>query len=399
MILTLWYKFIITKECKGDNFLIVYADDFVAGFQYKWEAENYYKLLKERMEKFGLQLEESKSRLLQSGAYIARAKQKSGESTRLETFDFLGFTFYCGRSRKGMPYIMPKTSSKKFRQKIRDIKVWLYANRDQPLKKLMGMLNLKLVGHYRYYGISFNGRMISNYKQQVRELLFKVLNRRSDRKSYTREGFIEMLKYYPLAMPKIYVIEDSAPNAFATGRDKNHAVVAATTGLLAMMDKTELEGVIAHELSHIGNRDMLVSTVAVVLVGFIAIVSDMMLRMSFWGSHNDDDNRGNGIFVVISIILAILAPIAATLIQLSISRKREYLADASGALLTRYPEGLASALEKIGRYSRPMQRQSTAIAHLYIANPFGSGNVAKKLGNLFSTHPPVAERVKILRGM
>ena len=204
-VLTLWYKFIITKECKGDNFLIVYADDFVAGFQYKWEAENYYKLLNERMEKFGLQLEESKSRLLQSGAYIARAKQKSGESTRLETFDYLGFTFYCGRSRKGMPYIMPKTSSKKFRQKIRDIKVWLYANRDQSLKKLMGMLNLKLVGHYRYYGISFNGRMISNYKQQVRELLFKVLNRRSDRKSYTREGFIEMLKYYPLALPKIYV--------------------------------------------------------------------------------------------------------------------------------------------------------------------------------------------------
>ena len=154
-----------------------------------------------------MQLEDSKSRLLQSGAYIARAKQKSGECIRLQTFDFLGFTFYCGRSRKGMPYIMPKTSSKKFRQKIRDIKVWLYANRDQPLKKLMGMLNLKLIGHYRYYGISFNGRMISNYKQQVRELLFKVLNRRSDsdRRSYTREGFIEMLKYYPLAMPKIYV--------------------------------------------------------------------------------------------------------------------------------------------------------------------------------------------------
>jgi heat shock protein HtpX len=202
-----------------------------------------------------------------------------------------------------------------------------------------------------------------------------------------------------LPMPKIYVIDDPAPNAFATGRDKNHAVVAATTGLLAMMDKTELEGVIAHELSHIGNRDMLVSTVAVVLVGFIAIVSDMMLRMSFWGSRSDDDNRGNGIFIVISIILAILAPIAATLIQLSISRKREYLADASGALLTRYPEGLASALEKIGKYSRPMQRQSTAIAHLYIANPFGTGNVAKKLGNLFSTHPPVEERIKILREM
>ena len=204
-VLTLWFKLVVQREMQGECFLVNFADDFVAGFQYKWEAENYYKLLKERMEKFGLQLEDSKSRLLQSGAYIARAKQKSGECIRLQTFDFLGFTFYCGRSRKGMPYIMPKTSSKKFRQKIRDIKVWLYANRDQPLKKLMGMLNLKLIGHYRYYGISFNGRMISNYKQQVRELLFKVLNRRSDRKSYTREGFIEVLKYYPLAMPKIYV--------------------------------------------------------------------------------------------------------------------------------------------------------------------------------------------------
>ena len=203
-VLTLWFKLVVKKEMQGECFLVNFADDFVAGFQYKWEAENYYKLLKERMEKFGLQLEDSKSRLLQSGAYIARAKQKSGECIRLQTFDFLGFTFYCGRSRKGMPYIMPKTSSKKFRQKIRDIKVWLYVNRDQPLKKLMDMLNLKLIGHYRYYGISFNGRMISNYKQQVRELLFKVLNRRSDRKSYTREGFIEMLKYYPLAMPKIY---------------------------------------------------------------------------------------------------------------------------------------------------------------------------------------------------
>ena len=204
-VLTLWFKLVVQREMQGECFLVNFADDFVAGFQYKWEAENYYKLLKERMEKFGLQLEDSKSRLLQSGAYIARAKQKSGECIRLQTFDFLGFTFNCWRSRKGMPYIMPKTSSKKFRQKIRDIKVWLYANRDQPLKKLMGMLNLKLIGHYRYYGISFNGRMISNYKQQVRELLFKVLNRRSDRKSYTREGFIEMLKYYPLAMPKIYV--------------------------------------------------------------------------------------------------------------------------------------------------------------------------------------------------
>lgn len=199
-----------------------------------------------------------------------------------------------------------------------------------------------------------------------------------------------------LPMPKIYVITDPAPNAFATGRDKNHAVVAVTTGLLSVMTKAELEGVVAHELSHIGNRDMLISTVAVVLVGFIAIVSDMMMRTAFFGGR-DNDNRGGGI-VIIGIVLSILAPILATLIQLAISRKREFLADASGALLTRYPEGLASALIKIGGYQKPMMRQSTAIAHLYIANPFGSGSFGKKIGGLFSTHPPVADRVKALRG-
>lgn len=202
-----------------------------------------------------------------------------------------------------------------------------------------------------------------------------------------------------LPMPKIYVINDPAPNAFATGRNKDHAVVAATTGLLAIMNKTELEGVMAHELSHIGNRDMLVSTVAVVLVGFVAIVSDMMMRMAFFVGSRDDDNKGGGVMIIVGIVLSILAPILATLIQLAISRKREFLADASGALITRYPEGLASALEKIGAYNRPMIRQSTAIAHLYIANPFGSGAFGKKVGNLFSSHPPVEERVKILRGM
>lgn len=203
-----------------------------------------------------------------------------------------------------------------------------------------------------------------------------------------------------LPMPKLYVIADDAPNAFATGRDKNHAVVACTTGLLAIMNKTELEGVIAHELSHIGNRDMLVSTVAVVLVGFIAIISDMFLRMSFFGGGRRDDREGSAFVMIIGIVLAILAPIMATLIQLAISRKREYLADASGALLTRYPEGLASALEKLRDYSQPIEHQSTAIAHLYIANPFGDGNgFGKKVGTLFSTHPPIDERIKVLRGM
>jgi len=201
-----------------------------------------------------------------------------------------------------------------------------------------------------------------------------------------------------LPMPKIYVIEDPSPNAFATGRNKEHAVVAVTTGLLSIMNKTELEGVVAHEMSHIGNRDMLVSTVAVVLVGFVVIVSDMMIRMTMFGGSRDSDNKAGNIFMIVGIILSILAPIFATLIQLSISRKREYLADASGSLLTRYPEGLASALEKISQYGRPMKKQSGAIAHLYIANPLGSGAFAKKASHLFSTHPPVEERIKRLRG-
>ncbi|MCX6756509.1 MAG: M48 family metalloprotease [Candidatus Nomurabacteria bacterium] len=201
-----------------------------------------------------------------------------------------------------------------------------------------------------------------------------------------------------LPIPKIYVIEDSAPNAFATGRDKDHSVVAATTGLLAIMNKQELEGVMAHEMSHIGNRDMLVSTVAVVLVGFISIISDMIIRMTLFGNRRDD-REGNMLFMILGVVLAILAPIMATLIQLAISRKREYLADASGALLTRYPEGLASALEKLEKYSAPMNHQSTAIAHLYISNPFGAGDKAKKIGNLFSTHPPLEDRIKILREM
>lgn len=200
-----------------------------------------------------------------------------------------------------------------------------------------------------------------------------------------------------LPMPRIFVINDPSPNAFATGRDKNHAVIAVTTGLLSIMNKAELEGVIAHEMSHIGNKDMLVSTVAVVLVGFVSIVSDMMIRMTLFGGNRDSDNKAAGIFMIVGIILSILAPIFATLIQLAISRKREYLADTSGSLLTRYPEGLASALEKISQYGQPMKKQSTAIAHLYIANPEGSGKFKKKIGNLFSTHPPVEERVKRLR--
>jgi len=200
-----------------------------------------------------------------------------------------------------------------------------------------------------------------------------------------------------LPKPKIYVINDPAPNAFATGRDKDHAVVAATTGLLAILDKNELEGVMAHELSHIGNRDMLLSTVVVVLVGFVSILSDIFMRSTLFGGHRDNDNKAHGILVIVGIVLAILAPIFAMLIQLAISRKREFLADASGALLTRYPEGLASALGKISQYSKPMNRQSNAIAHLYIADPKGS-RLGKKITGLFATHPPAEERIKALMG-
>lgn len=199
-----------------------------------------------------------------------------------------------------------------------------------------------------------------------------------------------------LPMPKVYIIEDSAPNAFATGRDKKHAVVAATTGLLAILDKNELEGVMAHELAHIGNRDMLISTVAVVLVGFVSIIADIFMRNLLWGGGNrDSDNKAHGVLLIVGIIFAILAPIFATLIQFAISRKREYLADATGAMLTRYPEGLASALRKISEHSRPMQKQSSAIAHLYFANPKGY-KIGQKISNLFSTHPKAEDRIKAL---
>jgi heat shock protein HtpX len=194
--------------------------------------------------------------------------------------------------------------------------------------------------------------------------------------------------------PKVYIINDPAPNAFATGRNKEHAAIAFTTGILAILDKSELEGVAAHELSHIGNRDILVSTVAVVLAGFISLIADIFLRSHLFGGARDSDSKAGNILMIVGIVLAILAPIFATLVQLSISRKREFLADASGALLTRYPEGLASALQKISSYSRPMAHAHKATAHLFIANPFGG--VGKKAASLFSTHPPVEARVKAL---
>jgi len=199
-----------------------------------------------------------------------------------------------------------------------------------------------------------------------------------------------------LPLPKIYIIDDVSPNAFATGRDAKHGVVCVTQGLLDKLEKSELEGVIAHELSHIGNCDILLSSVVVVLVGMIALSSDWLLRSLFWGRRRKDSQGNLGlIMLVIGIAAAILAPLAATLLRLAISRKREFLADASGALLTRYPEALARALEKISQDPNPLRSASNATSHLFISNPFRK----KVISKLWMTHPSTDERVKVLRQM
>lgn len=200
-----------------------------------------------------------------------------------------------------------------------------------------------------------------------------------------------------IPMPKIYTIDDHSPNAFATGRDPKHAVVVATTGMLNMMTEAELEGVIAHELSHVKNYDIRLMGVLAVLVGFVAILSDLFIRMTFF--RDSDDNKSGAIFLIVAIVLAILSPIAAMLIQMAVSRRREFLADASGALLTRYPEGLASALEKLKNDHTAPRSASNATAHMFIENPFDNKKVKNMFTGLFNTHPPLEERIKILRSM
>ncbi len=204
-----------------------------------------------------------------------------------------------------------------------------------------------------------------------------------------------------LPMPKLYVIDDTTPNAFATGRNEKHGVVVASTGLLALLTRPELEGVIAHELSHIKNRDILVMTIAVVLTGFVAMAADIMLRMSHGGGDRDRGSLGVLVFIL-AIVGVILAPILAKLTQLAISRRREFLADASGALLTRYPEGLASALKKIGAHPNPMRAANVATAHLFIDDPFhtddGTTHKVTWIERMFATHPPIADRIKALVG-
>lgn len=200
-----------------------------------------------------------------------------------------------------------------------------------------------------------------------------------------------------LPMPRVYVMDDPAPNAFATGRKPADAAVCATTGLLDIMDDNELQGVFAHELGHVKNYDIRVSMIAFALTAVISLIADVILRMTWFRGNGNRGERDEGgqLLLLLGIVAAILAPIVATMIQLAISRQREYLADATSALTTRYPEGLISALEKIGRYGRPLKRQNTATAHLFFANPLR----VHSLASLFSTHPPIDDRIKRLRSM
>lgn len=197
-----------------------------------------------------------------------------------------------------------------------------------------------------------------------------------------------------MPMPQVYIMDDPAPNAFATGRDPKHAYIAVTTGLLEIMDKAELEGVVAHELSHVRNYDIRVMAITAALVSVIAILSDMLIHMSIWGGSDEDNNSSFGIFIAIAV--AIITPLIAMLVQLAVSRKREYLADASGAEMTRYPEGLASALRKLQDYGKPMKHASTATSHLFISNPLGKKGIA---ASLLSTHPPMEQRIANLEHM
>ena len=212
-----------------------------------------------------------------------------------------------------------------------------------------------------------------------------------------------------IPMPKLYVIEDSAMNAFATGRDPNHAVVCATTGILSRLNRTEVEGVVAHELSHIRNYDMRLMSLVTILVGMITLLADWFIRISWFGGRRNrsDDSQLGGILALVGLVLALLSPVFANLIKLAISRQREFLADASGASLTKYPEGLASALEKIATDREPLEVANKATAHLYITNPFHldshevpdssrHGQVSW-FANLFNTHPPIVERIAALR--
>lgn len=202
-VLVLWYKAYFEKRGRGKSFLVVYADDYLAGFEEKREAQSYYKEIQKRLGKYGLEIEESKSRLLEFGRYAKERRKRRGEG-KPETFDFIGFTFYCGENQAGKYCVIPKTSGKRVRSKQKELKEWIKKNRTTPLKELMRILNQKLIGHYRYYGVTYNIKSLTKYHYETTILLYRCLNRRSQKKSYNWEEFKQMLKYYPLACPKRY---------------------------------------------------------------------------------------------------------------------------------------------------------------------------------------------------
>lgn len=295
----------------------------------------------------------------------------------------------------------------------------LYSHRDSNIRKtwlLISVFLVLVIALGWLFSVAFQARIIL-YIAVALSLIMnfvaywysdKIALKMSGAKPAPREQFLELHRLIEnlsiaagLPMPRVYVIGGSQINAFATGRDPEHAAVAVTVGALSKLNRTELEGVLAHELSHIGNRDILVSSVAVVLAGVIAIVADIFLRSLFWGRLGGSRNRDNGgaLILILAVVAAILAPLAATMIRLAVSRKREFLADASGALLTRYPEGLAGALEKIGRDHDPLPKAHSGTAHLFISNPFKGRESRSWFTRLFMTHPPLGERVRILRGL
>jgi heat shock protein HtpX len=250
--------------------------------------------------------------------------------------------------------------------------------------------------------ISFLSTFFS-YFYSDKLILFSTKAKPADKKNffdyYTAVENLTLAEGIP--MPKAYIIEDDSINAFATGRNPKNGVICATTGLLTRLNRREIEGVIAHELSHIKNYDILLSSLVAVLVGSLIFITDVLSRRFFFGGFDSDsENRNANILrVMLLLIVIILTPILATLIQLAISRKREYLADASGALITRYPKGLADALEKISKDVFRFKNASSATAHLFISNPFKKNDLRNKFVNLFSTHPPIQDRIKILRSM
>ncbi len=297
----------------------------------------------------------------------------------------------------------------------------IYTNRDSNIRKtwLLVMLFLVIVIGIGWVFAQIYGNPGILYIAVIFSILMniaaywwsdKIVLKMAGARPVTRENARELYNIIEnlaitagLPVPKIYIVPEKQPNAFATGRNSKHAVIAVTEGLLERLDRSELEGVLAHELSHIGNYDMLLSTAVVVLVGFISILSDMFLRSMFWGGRDRDDDGGGQarvILMIAGIILAILAPIAALLMQMAISRKREFLADASGSLLTRYPEGLAQALLKISKDSSPLRKASNTTAHLWFEDPFDKpGKKITWLHKLFMTHPPVEDRLRALRNL